>query len=196
MASKKRKKAKKPVKRGRKKSAARSSSAKRGGKRVTLSMAQLRALTKGKSKSRKKAKRGGRRSASSDFFDVGMSYRDNGKLPRGAFANVGASAHERKLLAEVNRSARAVEALDYKMNEQARIAQEKARIARYSGLAQEQLDELRAERSAKNAEREAKFKIAIAKHRKLVNDAIDSLSGSDSEVANLAKELGKVRKAS
>jgi len=197
MASKKRKKAKKPAKRGRK-SAARASSAKRG-KRVSLTMAQLRALTKGKG--RKKAKRGGGRRHSSDHFDFAMDYRE-GRLP--SFAGMGMSALERKLLGEVNRSARAVEALDEKSKEQERRDKMKAREIKYRDASQEFLDSLREERSIKTAEREAKLKLAIAKHRDLVNRTIEQLANkaeraSDSdlnEVIKIAKEVGKVRKAS
>ena len=199
MASKKRKKAKKPAKRGRKKSAARASSAKRG-KRVSLSMAQLRALTKGKG--RKKAKRGGGRRHSSDHFDFAMSY-DDGKLPiRSLLSGVSMSATERKLLNDVNRSARAIEALENKNKEQERRLKEQARLERYRDMSQDYLDELRAERSAKTAEREAKLKLAIAKHRQLVNNAIDRLGGKgvatveQQEIIEIAKNLGKVRKAS
>lgn len=198
MASKKRKKAKKPAKRGRKKSAARASSAKRG-KSMTLSMAQLRALTGG-GKSRKKGKRGGR-GRSSDHFDFAMGY-GGGKLP--SFAGMGVSALERRLLADVNRSARAVEALDEKTKEQDRRDKERERAAKYRDLSQEFLDELRAERSAKTAEREAKLKLAIAKHRDLVNRTLERLAtgaentrdSDTAEVIRIAKDLGKVRKAS
>lgn len=181
MAAKKRRKSKKGTTKRRRKSTARASTAKRSVKRVSLTMAQLRALS-GKKRGKGRKKAASRSRARDDYFDEGM---------RGRFSGGhGASALERKLLAEVNSAVRKAEALTDKQNEATERQAEIDRLNEYKKLAGSQLSALRAKRSAKIAEREAKFRYEIAAHKNRVREALNAMK-ADKDVSIAAIEMAK-----
>lgn len=193
MAAKKRRKKAKKAATKRRRSTARASTAKRGSRRVAVSMKDLKKLMGGGTKRRKS---GGKRSHSrDDFFESAFSFEEGRGRPSFT-GGAGMSALERKYLSEVNSSARALEKLKEKDEAEKRRLKDIERMKTYEKLSREQLDDLRAERGAKIAAREARYRLAVAKHKDLINRKIDELKdvGASPEIVKMAKELSFVRK--
>jgi hypothetical protein len=168
--AKKKKKAKSKVKRRKrghgKSTAKRASTAKRGAKRVTLTVAQLRALTKGKKGAKRKKSSSGR---------YGKTYTEK---KRDRFA-VGATAAERKLEASVRREEAKLDAAVEKRRKEDEREAAKAKKEREEeekfAKSRAELATLRADRERRSARREAEWENKIADHKARVAAAREEL---------------------
>ena len=187
MAAKKRRKSKKGTTKRRRKSTARASTAKRSVKRVSLTMAQLRALS-GKKRGKGRKKAASRSRVRDDYFEEGIRRGGGARFSSGT--GYSASAVERKLLSEVNSAVRAAERLSAKKEREDAEAAEAKRLESYKNLAQAELRKLRADRSAKIAKREAEFRYEIAAHKNRVREALNAMKSGEG-VSIAAIELAK-----